>query len=83
LASALRQPLVLPDSLSALDALERMRQDPIGMALVLDEYGSFEGVVTASDLLERSSASSGPWSRGKKSPAKRCAAPTAACCSTA
>lgn len=50
--AALRQPLVLPDTLSALDALERLRGDPIGLALVMDEYGSFEGVVTASDLLE-------------------------------
>ncbi|WP_198374224.1 hemolysin family protein [Neoroseomonas rubea] len=52
LASATRQPLVLPDTLSALDALERLRGDRLGMALVMDEYGSFEGVVTASDLLE-------------------------------
>ena len=51
-AAALRQPMVLPDNLSALDALERIRQDPLGLALVMDEYGSFEGVVTASDLLE-------------------------------
>ncbi|MFT8244514.1 hemolysin family protein [Roseomonas sp. BN140053] len=52
LAQALRQPMVLPDNLPALDALERMRADRLGMALVMDEYGSFEGVVTASDLLE-------------------------------
>lgn len=52
LAEAMRQPLVLPDTLPALDALERMRTDKIGMALVMDEYGSFEGIVTDSDLLE-------------------------------
>ncbi|UFN51017.1 hemolysin family protein [Roseomonas sp. OT10] len=49
---ALRQPMVLPDHLPALDALERMRSDRLGMALVMDEYGSFEGIVTAADLLE-------------------------------
>jgi putative hemolysin len=51
-ANAMQQAMVLPDSLSALDALERLRQDRVGLALVMDEYGSFEGVVTASDALE-------------------------------
>ncbi|MBC9176898.1 hemolysin family protein [Pseudoroseomonas ludipueritiae] len=51
-AAAMQQAMVLPDSLSALDALERLRQDRVGLALVMDEYGSFEGVVTASDALE-------------------------------
>ena len=51
-SAALRQPMVVPDTLSALDALERLKPDPLGLALVMDEYGSFEGVVTAADVLE-------------------------------
>jgi putative hemolysin len=51
-SAALRQPMVMPDTVSALDALERLKSDPLGMALVMDEYGSFEGVVTAADVLE-------------------------------
>ncbi len=51
IAAALRQPMVMPDTVSALDALERLKSDVLGMALVLDEYGSFEGVVTAADVL--------------------------------
>lgn len=50
--AALRQPIVVPDTVTALDALERLKADPLGLALVLDEYGSFEGLVTAADVLE-------------------------------
>jgi putative hemolysin len=52
LGAALLQPMVVPDTVSALDALERLKSDPLGLALVMDEYGSFEGVVTAGDVLE-------------------------------
>ena len=51
-AASLRQPIVVPDTVSALDALERLKTDPLGLALVIDEYGSFEGVVTAADVLQ-------------------------------
>jgi putative hemolysin len=51
LAAALRTATIVPDTVSALDALERLRSDELGLALVLDEYGSFEGVVTAADVL--------------------------------
>lgn len=52
LAEALRQPLALPDSVTALEALERLKGETLGIALILDEYGSFEGMVTAADVLE-------------------------------
>jgi putative hemolysin len=52
LAAALRQPMAIPDSVSALEALERLKSDRLGIAIVLDEYGSFEGMVTAADVLE-------------------------------
>ena len=52
LAAALRRPMVMPDTATALDALERLKADPLGLALVMDEYGSFEGVVTADDVLQ-------------------------------
>ncbi|HEY4040570.1 MAG TPA: hemolysin family protein [Rhodopila sp.] len=51
-SASLRQPMIVPDAISALDALERLKSDALGLALVMDEYGSFEGVVTAADVLQ-------------------------------
>lgn len=43
---------VIPDTLYALDALAVLRDAEVPMALVHDEYGHFEGVVTPADALE-------------------------------
>lgn len=42
---------IVPDQVDAMDALEALRQADVPFALVHDEYGHFEGVVTPADLL--------------------------------
>lgn len=51
LAALARPAPVLPDMLDAVDALNALRDADIPMALVHDEYGHFEGIVTPSDVL--------------------------------
>ncbi|RJL12552.1 hemolysin family protein [Paracoccus siganidrum] len=43
---------VVRDGMPALDVIEQMRNTPAHMALVYDEYGHFEGIVTPMDVLE-------------------------------
>lgn len=50
--SALRQPLVLPESATVLDALELFRARSADMGLVVDEFGAVLGMVTMKDLME-------------------------------
>jgi putative hemolysin len=52
LRETLRAVLVVPDSMPVLRALEALRQARANMALVVDEYGEVEGVVTVEDMLE-------------------------------
>jgi putative hemolysin len=47
----IRKAEVLPDQLDAMDALRVLQQSDVGMAMVHDEYGHLEGVVTPADLL--------------------------------
>jgi CBS domain containing-hemolysin-like protein len=47
-----RPPLLLPESLSVIDALEDMREQRKSFALVLDEHGGVAGCVSTRDLLE-------------------------------
>ncbi|MBX9575378.1 MAG: hemolysin family protein [Caulobacteraceae bacterium] len=45
-------PAFIPQSTSVLKALEIMKSSKVHMAFLVDEFGAFEGVVTATDLLE-------------------------------
>jgi len=42
----------VPDTADALDVLDAIKGSPVHMALVHDEYGQFEGIVTNADILE-------------------------------
>jgi putative hemolysin len=44
-------PIVL-ETLSALDVIDQIRLSPAHMLLVYDEYGHFQGIITAMDVLE-------------------------------
>lgn len=48
----IRQPLVFPEQLSLLQALEQFREARTHFAFVVDEFGSMEGIVTLSDVME-------------------------------
>ncbi|MFM2100127.1 MAG: hypothetical protein RLZZ366_1666 [Pseudomonadota bacterium] len=47
----LRTAPIVPDQVDAMDALETLRRADVPIALVHDEYGHFEGIVTPVDLL--------------------------------
>ena len=46
------KPAIVPDQLDAMDALEDLQESGVGMAMVHDEYGHLDGIVTPADLLE-------------------------------
>lgn len=52
LQSILRELLFVPPSMKVLDLLMKMRDTGIHMAIVIDEYGGTDGMVTIEDLVE-------------------------------
>jgi putative hemolysin len=51
LANLLHKAEVVPDQLDALDALRMLQQSGTRMAMVHDEYGHLDGIVTTADIL--------------------------------
>ncbi len=52
LAHCLQAPLFVPETLSCIRMLETFKTSPAQIALVVDEYGDFQGIVTINDILE-------------------------------
>ena len=52
LGDILLQPLVVPDGTPVLKLLEGFRREGMHMAIVVDEYGATQGVVTLADIIE-------------------------------
>jgi putative hemolysin len=52
LTSCLRQPLFVPESTRGLKMLELFKESGNHVALVVDEYGVIQGLVTINDILE-------------------------------
>ena len=48
----IQQPLFAPESLKALKILELFKQSRTHVALIVDEYGAIQGIVTLHDILE-------------------------------
>src|SRR5215217_2103452 len=52
LTSLMKSPLFVPESRSALQVLEVFKSSATHMALIVNEHGSIEGLITTNDILE-------------------------------
>jgi len=52
LEALMRTPLFVPESMGVIELLARMRNERIHLAIVVDEFGGTEGLVTIEDVVE-------------------------------
>ncbi|HEX8841574.1 MAG TPA: hemolysin family protein, partial [Sphingomicrobium sp.] len=52
LSALMRTPLFVPESMGVIELLARMRSERIHLAIVVDEFGGTEGLVTIEDVVE-------------------------------
>ena len=52
IAQCLKDPIMVPESLSLMKLIDTFRTEGVHETVVLDEYGSFSGLVTLHDIME-------------------------------
>ena len=52
ITALLRTPLFVPESMGVLELLARMRSERMHLAIIVDEFGGTEGLVTIEDVVE-------------------------------
>src|SRR5438270_6854721 len=52
LSALMREPLFIPESMGVIELLARMRSQRVHLAIVVDEFGGTEGLVTIEDVVE-------------------------------
>src|SRR5690606_20303412 len=52
ITALMRTPLFVPESMGMLDLLARMRAGRVHLAIVVDEFGGTEGLLTIEDVVE-------------------------------
>lgn len=52
LKDVMKKPLFIPDNNSAYQVLEKFKETQVHAAFIVDEYGTFLGMITLNDILE-------------------------------
>jgi putative hemolysin len=52
ISGLLKQPLIIPETVDAHKVLDLLKKDQKHFCIVVNEYGSFEGIITLHDIME-------------------------------